>query len=229
MRDLGDASSRAGLSTLATKGFLITLRSQPFHAALYAAYKNHGTMAAFSEALGLSCSNVCRWITLRDYPRAAFHTNGRAPRSSYRQKVGEALRREIGIGLDECWPLEVRQFIDRTRELKSLVFERTGEVPMERLTGDMMRRLTYEGNTERTIMQKEAQEAIEKVLKTLGYREREILKLRYGLNGGLTYTINEVAQIFKVTRERIRQVEAKAIRKLQQPSRAGQLVGFWGD
>ncbi len=67
---------------------------------------------------------------------------------------------------------------------------------------------------------------IVQVLKTLSYREREIIKLRYGLGDGYSYTLEEVGHIFKVTRERIRQIEAKAVRKLQQPSRSAELVGF---
>ncbi len=67
---------------------------------------------------------------------------------------------------------------------------------------------------------------IEAVLKTLTYREREIIKLRYGIGDGYTYTLEEVGRIFKVTRERVRQVEAKAIRKLQHPVRARKLQGF---
>ncbi len=67
---------------------------------------------------------------------------------------------------------------------------------------------------------------IDHVLKTLTYREREIIKLRYGLGDGYTYTLEEVGRIFKVTRERVRQIEAKAVRKLQHPVRSRQLEGF---
>ncbi|MSU79890.1 MAG: RNA polymerase sigma factor RpoD [Gemmataceae bacterium] len=67
---------------------------------------------------------------------------------------------------------------------------------------------------------------IEQVLKTLTYREREIIKLRYGLGDGYTYTLEEVGRIFKVTRERVRQIEAKAVRKLQHPVRSRKLQGF---
>jgi len=67
---------------------------------------------------------------------------------------------------------------------------------------------------------------IDYVLKTLTYREREIIKLRYGLGDGYTYTLEEVGKIFKVTRERVRQIEAKAVRKLQHPVRSRQLKGF---
>jgi len=69
-------------------------------------------------------------------------------------------------------------------------------------------------------------EKIDHVLKTLTYREREIIKLRYGLGDGYTYTLEEVGRIFKVTRERVRQIEAKAVRKLQHPVRSKQLKGF---
>ncbi|MFH1268612.1 MAG: sigma-70 family RNA polymerase sigma factor, partial [Planctomycetota bacterium] len=69
-------------------------------------------------------------------------------------------------------------------------------------------------------------EKIDGLLKTLTYREREIIRLRYGLGDGYTYTLEEVGRIFKVTRERVRQIEAKAVRKLQHPVRAKQLEGF---
>ena len=77
-----------------------------------------------------------------------------------------------------------------------------------------------------TATQEMLRQRIEQVLKTLTYREREIIKLRYGIGDGYTYTLEEVGRIFKVTRERVRQVEAKAIRKLQHPVRSRKLAGF---
>jgi RNA polymerase primary sigma factor len=70
---------------------------------------------------------------------------------------------------------------------------------------------------------------IEHVLRSLTYREREIIKLRYGLGDGYSYTLEETGRIFNVTRERIRQIESKALRKLQQATRAEQLRGFVED
>ena len=67
---------------------------------------------------------------------------------------------------------------------------------------------------------------IDLAMETLNYREREILRLRYGLADGYTYTLEEVGKIFQVTRERVRQIESKAVRKLQQPYRAKSLVSF---
>jgi len=69
-------------------------------------------------------------------------------------------------------------------------------------------------------------EQIDSVLSTLTFREREIIKLRYGIGDGYTYTLEEVGRIFRVTRERVRQIEAKAVRKLQHPVRARRLSGF---
>jgi RNA polymerase primary sigma factor len=60
----------------------------------------------------------------------------------------------------------------------------------------------------------------------LNYREREIIRLRYGLADGYAYTLEEVGKIFSVTRERVRQIEAKAVRKLQHPTRSRKLYGF---
>jgi RNA polymerase primary sigma factor len=67
---------------------------------------------------------------------------------------------------------------------------------------------------------------IDELLTTLTIREREIIRLRYGLVDGYSYTLEEVGRIFKVTRERVRQIEAKAVKKLQHPIRAQKLEGF---
>lgn len=69
-------------------------------------------------------------------------------------------------------------------------------------------------------------EKVLKVLQMLSFREREILKLRYGIGAGYSYTLEEVGRIFKVTRERVRQIEAKAVEKLQKPVRSRKLEGF---
>ena len=77
-----------------------------------------------------------------------------------------------------------------------------------------------------TAMQEMLRDKIEVVLRSLTYREREIIRLRYGLGDGYSYTLEETGRIFKVTRERIRQIESKALRKLQHHTRADHLKGF---
>jgi len=68
--------------------------------------------------------------------------------------------------------------------------------------------------------------SIQDALSDLTYREREIIRLRYGLADGYAYTLEEVGKIFGITRERVRQIEAKAIRKLRHPVRSRKLAGF---
>ena len=69
-------------------------------------------------------------------------------------------------------------------------------------------------------------EQIEEVLNTLNDREQNVLKLRFGLEDGRARTLEEVGKEFDVTRERIRQIEAKALRKLRHPSRSKKLRDF---
>ncbi|MEM6446218.1 MAG: RNA polymerase sigma factor RpoD [Cyanobacteria bacterium P01_D01_bin.123] len=79
--------------------------------------------------------------------------------------------------------------------------ESDGETPEDRVSKNLLR------------------EDLESVLDTLSPRERDVLKLRYGLDDGRMKTLEEIGQIFNVTRERIRQIEAKALRKLRHPNR----------
>jgi RNA polymerase primary sigma factor len=69
-------------------------------------------------------------------------------------------------------------------------------------------------------------EQLEDVLETLTPREEKVLRLRFGLDDGKPRTLEEVGQVFGVTRERIRQIEAKALRKLRHPSRSKKLKDF---
>ena len=69
-------------------------------------------------------------------------------------------------------------------------------------------------------------EQLKEVLSTLTPREEKVLRLRFGLEDGRTRTLEEVGKEFNVTRERIRQIEAKALRKLRHPSRSKKLRDF---
>ena len=72
------------------------------------------------------------------------------------------------------------------------------------------------------MLKKELQEA----MKSLTDRERDVLTLRFGLEDGKPRTLEDVGQVFDVTRERIRQIEAKALRKLRHPSRSKKLRDY---
>jgi len=80
-----------------------------------------------------------------------------------------------------------------------------------------------------TVIHINLREQIEEALKSLTEREAKVLKMRFGLGDGNEHTLEEVGQQFKVTRERIRQIEAKALRKLKHPSRSRKLKSFTDD
>jgi RNA polymerase primary sigma factor len=71
--------------------------------------------------------------------------------------------------------------------------------------------------------------AVARALSTLSARESEVIRLRFGIGERGPYTLERIGQVFGVTRERIRQIEAKALRKLSHPSRARPLRNFWVD
>jgi RNA polymerase primary sigma factor len=70
---------------------------------------------------------------------------------------------------------------------------------------------------------------IAELLEELSWRDREIIKLRYGLGDGYAYSLDQVAYVFAVSRERVRQIESRALRRLQQPTSAARLVDFLED
>jgi DNA mismatch repair ATPase MutS len=79
--------------------------------------------------------------------------------------------------------------------------------------------LSPESCPEETIFQKQLVDIVDEALKTLNPRLAKVLRMRYGINTGVDHTLDEVGYAFRVTRERIRQLEAKAVRLLQHPSR----------
>ncbi|MEK6544578.1 MAG: sigma-70 family RNA polymerase sigma factor [Elusimicrobiota bacterium] len=97
---------------------------------------------------------------------------------------------------------------DENSRLEDFVEDKEGEVPQHSAINFLKRR------------------EIEKVLKTLSKREAQIVRLRFGLESGYPRTLEEVGRMFKVTRERVRQIEAKAIRKLRHPSRSKLLKDY---
>lgn len=76
------------------------------------------------------------------------------------------------------------------------------------------------------VHQQSLKSLIGRALDGLTYREREIIRLRFGLADGYNYTLEEVGTLFEVTRERVRQIEAKAVEKLREPGLHAQLSGF---
>lgn len=148
---------------------------------------------------------------VRDVNRGLVHNEGRAP-------TVEEMAQMSGLTIEDTQramkmsrqPLSLDQPVGHQEEnfLGDLLYDHRENDP---LAGMNMANL---------------KSSIADVLQTLDYREREILRLRYGLADGYTYTLQEIGRIFSVTRERVRQIEAEAIRKLQYPGPSRKLASF---
>lgn len=193
----------------------ITAVSKLKHADLWKAAKSFGGQSALGRHLGVRPDTIGRWCNLQDTPH---HTGDE------REELERKLYAITGKTLDELFPRELceaeaflraNKTIEATKEIELSGLLEYAERTQERLTLDAP-------DTDSN----ELREIIESQINLLSYREREIVKLRYGLGDGECYTLEEVAHIFKVGRERIRQIEAKAIRKLQQFDMTAKLIDF---
>jgi RNA polymerase primary sigma factor len=148
---------------------------------------------------------------IRNVSKKLLQENGREPSI-------EEMAKEIKISVSEA-----RRVLKISRHQISL--DRTVGESADSAFGDFIEDDKAESPVS-AAAQEMLKEKIESVLETLTYREREIIKLRYGIGDGYTYTLEEVGKRFMVTRERVRQIEAKAVRKLQHPIRSRKLEGF---
>lgn len=139
-----------------------------------------------------------------------LHSGNQAAMEKTAEKAGMSVK-EIGKALQVgLRPLSLDQPVGTQEEnvFGEFLEDRRGDDPLNEI------------NTE------DLKKRIELILQDLSFREREILKLRYGLTDGYSYTLEEVGKIFSITRERVRQIETKAVKKLQHPVRSNQLCGF---
>ncbi len=151
---------------------------------------------------------------LRATAKKLLHQLGREPTP---EEIAEAAE----VGLDDA-----RRVLDMGRQPMSLDLPigESDDASFSELVEDLGSSSPTESTTHGLLRDK-----LDSLLKTLTYREREIIRLRYGLTDGYTYTLEEVGRIFRVTRERVRQIEAKAVKKLQHPVRSKQLENFLGN
>lgn len=132
----------------------------------------------------------------------------------------EDIAKKVGISVQEYYRIQKisktpasldKSVSDEPEEglLGELIQDRNGESPIDAASKSMLR-----------------DKLLEVLNETLSFREREVLKLRTGLGDNYCYTLEAVSKMFLITRERVRQIEAKALRKLRHPSRANKLQGF---
>ncbi len=138
---------------------------------------------------------------------------------------GEPLQDDLILSREQIISILSRQIPDFWQQSERI--RRTDE---KRLATKTVKQASSEPETEtavREAIRHELAQSIQQILKTLSYRQREIMKLRYGLGGGYGYDLEEVGGIFKITLERVRQLEAQAVRELQRPSRKSLLVSYF--
>lgn len=132
------------------------------------------------------------------------NTYGRDPTDAeVAEKMNMTLEKYEAINNNSRLPLSMELTVgeNENRRLEETIEDDRAEAPDDKTLADLLK------------------EDLENVLNTLSPRERDVLRMRYGMDDGSTKTLEEVGNRFKVTRERIRQIEAKALRKLRQPSR----------
>jgi RNA polymerase sigma factor (sigma-70 family) len=205
------------------KEFDVTAILRLKHGGLRAAVRKLGTQSALAKHLGVSEITVNKWCNLRACPPSR-------PGQWWTQEriddVAQKLHDLTGKTLDELFPQELRDAEDWLKKSKTVEVDKP--LPIAALIEHHERtvaRLTGPVASERAEAS-ELKELVDRACKTLSHRERGILQMRFGLGDGATHTLEETANQFGVTKERIRQLEAKAIRKLRQPSRAEILVDY---
>jgi RNA polymerase primary sigma factor len=174
------------------------------------------------QAIGRAAAEQTRTIRVPAHMVGAIShvgkVSGQLLQELGREPTLEEIARRAGITVDEA-----RRVLAMSRFPTSL--NRPLDGSGDNCFGELLSDATAKDPTA-AAAQEMLRNRINKTLKTLSDREREIIKLRFGLVDGYSCTLEEVGRIFKVSRERIRQIQTKAIIKLRQPSRSQELVEF---
>jgi len=167
------------------------------------------TINDLAKELNTSASTVSR--ALQNHPRISAKMKAAVLELAKKMNLSEEKVREVMKISQEPVSLETPIGEEDDSHLGDFVPDERTMSPEEYTTSELLK------------------EELDNVLLTLTEREEKVLKLRFGLEDGQCRTLEEVGQIFGVTRERIRQIEAKALRKMRHPSRSKKLKDFLTD
>ena len=191
-----------------------------FHARLLRLVREYGGAVALAKELGITDGTLRNWLNLKSSPVKA-RAHGQKWIHARSKKALAKLCQLCKCHAKDLFPdwiedaFKVSKVVEFNTEVGATSLQDLREHPQSLLP-----------SPETFAINSELGDRIDDVLKTLTYREREIVKLRYGLGDGRPYTLEECSRIFKLTRERTRQIEAKALRKLGHPIRKKMLQGF---
>jgi RNA polymerase primary sigma factor len=146
-------------------------------------------------------------------------------RKSLKAKLSEEEELEQVAIMLNMTPLHVQEMMMISKDVFSLDSKVGGDESDSNSLGEMLEDTTSVSPEERVI-QNDMKNQIDNVLSTLTAKEAEILRYRFGLNGKKAMSLKEVVEVFNLTKERIRQIEKKAIKRLQHPTRSVKLEAF---
>ena len=179
--------------------FEFALTAKLRHGALWKLVKQFGSQAALARHLGLAPTMLCSLVNMRCKP--PIHSVGWPD-------VCDKLFVLTGQTPEELFPewLHGEDFLDLPKNFEE----------MKRLPATQIKNICIvENNNDRIVDIDRKRKVIKSVIDSLPYREQEVIKLRFGLDDNRTYTIKEIAKIFNKSFQRIRQIEARAIRRMQ--------------
>ena len=164
-----------------------------------------GSNRKAAELIGICESTFSAWLNFKSSLDPA---KSRERKTKIADRI-IALEKHTGHSIEEIFPLSKKELAP-IAEIRI----KEEEVETEKLLDYTERKRMPQTYTV-DLDQFEVRDAIEKALKTLGYREREVLKMRYGLGDGYSYNLEQTGYVFLITRERVRQIEARAMNKLK--------------
>ncbi len=174
------------------------------------------------QAISKALADQCHAIRIPNHLMETLKTIRKTTREMTRKSCETPSAQEIA-GAAGLSLADVRSAIQISRPLLSL--DRPVEGSEESFFGDFLED-PHKSDPLVEINRSALRERLDEALSALSFREREIVRLRYGLADGYSYTLEEVGNIFRITRERARQIEVKAVRKLQHPVRSKSLYSF---
>ncbi len=184
----------------------------------FSTYATWWIRQAITRAIADQSRTIRIPVHMVDQINRFYKTQRRLTQKLGREPKVKEIAREMQIGIDE-----VENLMKISQQPKSLStpIGDDKETTLEQFIADQNQPTLYDKVSKELL-----KDALNKVLETLSPRERKVLIMRFGLEDSKPKTLEEVGKEFKVTRERIRQIEAKAIRKLKHPTRARRLRDF---
>ena len=189
-----------------------------------AIHKKFPSVAAFCrthEELKNKLSAICGLICFSNSP---FDGHSLRKGNKEYRSVCLDLERILAVPAEELFPEWLYQKM--VGQPTSKAIEVSSFTALPNLEKKKLLALPARDNVIEEVGMRELGEKIQSVLQKLTYRQREIIKLRYGLFGGGTHTLEEIGRIFDISKERVRLIEAEAVRKLQHPVRSNCLRSF---